>query len=294
MEVFSDYLRALAEKGGPDPSEYDSLNECFHVIAGRVRDGTISAGELLELWRQLGDAFSSVRTLQGHVVAKPYGYAGDFKLMDKIYTQWISPDPMLANWDRFFHSQDAPKAVRRREQYCVSLAQRMMRSETLRVLDLGCGPAREVYDLCQTPESHQVLFDCVDQDLRAIEYARELNRNFSQHARFTCRNVRRFRTSESYDLIWGAGIFDYFNDRAFSKTLIRMLPLLRPDGRFVVVNFSPHNPTRDYMECGQWFVWHRTEDHLRQLAADAGVSSDRITMEEDIARVVNYMHISQH
>lgn len=297
LDGLATYFKTLLEKGGPEPSEYASLNIYFRDIAAMVRSGNLSVAELLQLWRDLGEAFSSVRTLQGHVVAKPYGYAGDFEMMDKIYTEWISPNPKLANWDRFFHAQEATKAVRRRKQYCVELVQRLMpstpRTETFRMLNLGCGPAREVYDLCTLKSARSVFFDCVDHDRKAIDYARELNRHFPQVTSFVCCNILRLKTNKKYDIIWAAGLFDYLNDRIFPVALRRVIRMLRSEGRLVVANFSPDNPSRDYMECGQWFVWHRTKDRLRQLAAEAGVSGSRIAVEEDPGGVVNYMQIAQ-
>lgn len=295
MAELAGFFLSLAEKGGPEPGEYDSLNSCFHDLAPKVRSGTIPAGALLQLWRDLGEAFSSTRTLQGHVVARPYGYCGDFELMDKIYTRWISCDPKFANWDRFFHSQEATQAVRRRERYCVSLVQRLLAAgpdpTTFRVLNVGCGPAREVHDLCGTPNADRIYFDCVDLDPRAIVYAQRLNHSHSRQARFICGNVLRFRTNERYDLIWGSGIFDYFDDRIFSSVLRRLLPLVRPGGRLVVSNFSPNNPTRDYMECGQWLIWHRAVDQILRIAVNAGVSGDHVTMEEDPEGVISYLQI---
>ena len=49
----------------------------------------------------------SLETMQGHAYLKPHGYAGDFELIDKIYTYWKSDDPNLIRWDDYFHSQES-------------------------------------------------------------------------------------------------------------------------------------------------------------------------------------------
>jgi len=296
LKQFEHDLAVLVEKGGPDPRDYDLLNLCFRKIAAGVRNNLIPIGELFKMWRNLGEAFSTPRTLQGHVVAKPYGYDGDFELLDKIYTRWISPDPKLANWDRFFHSQAATDAVRHRKEYFLSLVQRLLsnasRTRKFRLLNAGCGPARDIHDLWKilNPDA-MILLDCVDLDPRAIDYARSLNKDFLSRTEFVCGNVLRFKPTEKYDLIWGAGIFDYLKERTFTMAVKRFLPMLRPGGWLVISNFSPNNPTRDYMDCGQWLLQYRTTKDLLKIAVAAGVPESQVSVESDAAGVVNYLHI---
>lgn len=44
-------------------------------------------------------------------------------------------------------------------------------------------------------------------------------------------------------------------------------------------NFSPRNPSRVPMElCGQWFLIHRTEDELVDLATSAGIPKNNVNI----------------
>ena len=61
---------------------------------------------------------------------------------------------------------------------------------------------------------------------------------------FVQRNALRFRPQRTYDLVWSAGLFDYFEDALFVTTLSRLLKATAADGELVVGNFSTQNPSR--------------------------------------------------
>ncbi len=76
-------------------------------------------------------------------------------------------------------------------------------------------------------------------------------------------------------------LFDYFNDKTFVAILKKMKNWLKPGGEIVVGNFNDnHNPSRNYMEIlGEWYLEHRSENTLKQLALKArfeelGISFD--------------------
>ena len=111
-----DYIRRLVAQGGPreeDDSELSAwLARCrtFDVV------DHLSELDKAELIEAFGEAMSPL-TMQGFALNRPHGYSGDFEIIDRIYQHHVSPDPALANWDRFFHRQAAPKAVRNRKTY---------------------------------------------------------------------------------------------------------------------------------------------------------------------------------
>jgi len=82
-------------------------------------------------------------TLQGRSRIKPYGYAGDFNIIDKIYTNYISDDSYCAQWDKYFHEQKAPNAVRNRKKYFIDLLNSNIDiKSTSSILNLASGPGR--------------------------------------------------------------------------------------------------------------------------------------------------------
>ena len=110
------YIEKLVRQGEPEASEYEELNFKLGELHQMVKLGTISQEERNRIRNAFGEAFS-LDTMQGFVVGKPHGYAGDFEIIDRIYRQWLSEHPSLVQWDRFFHWQLAAKAVRNRKSY---------------------------------------------------------------------------------------------------------------------------------------------------------------------------------
>jgi SAM-dependent methyltransferase len=121
--------------------------------------------------------------------------------------------------------------------------------------------------------SADARIDCIDMDPEAIEYARSLNGRHLNHVEFLCQNVLRFKTERRYELIWAAGLFDYFRDSTFVGVVKRLIPALEDAGRIVIGNFSVDNPTRAYMELGGWCLNHRTPDQLIDLMNRAGLEA---------------------
>ncbi|MEA3467259.1 MAG: hypothetical protein U9R57_03430 [Thermodesulfobacteriota bacterium] len=95
---------------------------------------------------KLGDALS-LKTIQGHAFHKPHGYAGDYEIIDKIYTKWLSPELELQVYDKYFHKQEAPKAVRNRKKYFIDIVRSLAvgKSHTA-VLNIGSGPGRDMLE----------------------------------------------------------------------------------------------------------------------------------------------------
>lgn len=287
------YIRYLVNKGGPDPQEYNELNAFFIRLGDLVRAGSASRKELsYELRRLFGDA-GSLKTMQGIVALKPHGYAGDYETIDKIYTCWTSPEPQLEKWDHFFHSQSAAQAVRNRKQYFIELMKDIEGNNyTYNVLSAGSGPAREICEYCSGKNgAGKIHFDCVDMDSNAISYSMELCKDYKNNINFHCKNIFRYKSNSLYNLVWAAGIFDYLEDKMFIFLLKRLYLLVAPGGQLIIGNFSQYNPSRDYMEAGDWYLFHRNEEQLISLARESGIKKGNIRVTQEPERVNLFMHI---
>lgn len=235
-------------------------------------------------------------TIQWHAWSKPYGYAGDFEIIDKIYTHRITPERPAKCWDQYFHQQAAPIAVRNRKTYFKNLlsAKLSKASSPIRLLNIASGPARDLYELYDSLANKEHLTTtCVEMDLRAIDFAKTLNANYLDRITFVEKNIFRYTDDKIYDVVWSAGLFDYFDDRTFVRILGRMKGWLREGGEIIIGNFNAeHNPSRDYMEIlGDWYLHHRSTEQLRQLAIDAGFTSSSISLESEPEQVNLFLHI---
>jgi extracellular factor (EF) 3-hydroxypalmitic acid methyl ester biosynthesis protein len=287
-----EFVRTLIERNGPNEADYPDFTAWTEEIYGRVCNNRLTTSELSGLRVAFGEAFSP-KTMQGFAYTKPYGYAGDFEIIDRIYQNYICPDPELAAWDRYFQAQAASIAVRNRKTYFHALLDKhSARKRPFRVLKIASGPGRSMFEWLSSRPSADVHFDCIEVDAKAIEFASNLNRSFLKQITFTQRNALRYRPETQYDLIWAAGIFDYFPDKVFTNLLRRLLPAIAEGGEIVIGNFCVTNPCRAYMELFNWILNHRSAEDLLRLAKECGVSPDRLTIGREAANVNLFLHVA--
>ncbi|WP_394561231.1 class I SAM-dependent methyltransferase [Aquipseudomonas alcaligenes] len=288
MKEFLDYLQSLVADGGPEPHQYDDLNDWFHRASSSV--SSLTKAELTRLWDSFGKVFSA-ETLQGFSARKPYGYAGDFDIIERIYARNVSKDPELCRWDHFFHWQVACKAVCNRKTYFIDVLQRLQSANPdARVLDVACGSCRGIYEFLKANPQSRLAFDCIDLDDKAIAHARKLV-SALQVELWQGDAFRRSFPSKHYDVVWSAGLFDYLEDRPFRILLRRLARTVKPGGELIIGNFTEPNPSRAYMEFGDWVLIHRTADKLLALAAQAGITHREIAIHQEPIGLNLFMHI---
>ena len=117
----------------------------------------------------------------------------------------------------------------------------------MRILNLASGPCRDVLELLEQVPVGKLKIHCVEMDPKAIDYARNVLGPFSNSVEITQKNIFKFNTNEKFDLIWSAGLFDYFDDDNFIKLLLRIHSWCAPSGEVVIGNFSVSNPSRSYI-----------------------------------------------
>ena len=299
------FIEHLIARGGPEAAEYEAFTAWIDAMADDVSTGTLSVNDLRSFWRQVTQhAFKG--TAQADVVLQPHGYHGDFEIIDAIYTERVNEHPALEKWDRYFHAQSAPKAVRNRKAYFQHL---LRRSEDgrwaqhrtsvdghtepgLRVLNVASGPGRDMHEWFESSPKTGVRIDCVELDPKAIRYASELCAKWMNSIQFHQGNALRFKTGERYHLIWSAGLFDYLNDALFVRLLRTFLRHCLPGGEIVVGNFSEYNPSRNYMELlGGWELIHRSRERLVALSELAGIPVEHIHVGQEEEGVNLFLHI---
>ncbi|MDP2821323.1 MAG: class I SAM-dependent methyltransferase [Sulfuritalea sp.] len=162
-----------------------------------------------------------------------------------------------------------------------------------RCLKVGVGPGRSMFEWMSANPSQSTEFDCIEIDPKAIEYAAALNMRFADRVSFIRTNCRRYRPEKSYQLIWAAGIFDYFDDDVFRQMLGNLLPAVASGGELVIGNFADTSASRPCMEFAlDWILYHRGADRLVLLAEQCGVPRERIRIGCEQLGVNLFLHIA--
>jgi extracellular factor (EF) 3-hydroxypalmitic acid methyl ester biosynthesis protein len=273
-EKRNEFIKFLIDNGGPEPSEY----ERFTSIVNDLKP------EKVDDFRERIKTILNDKTLIGHGFVKPYGYPGDFTLINKIYQFDVNADAKYKKWDLFFQNQPAANAVRNRKDYFIEYCKTLiLRKVNAKVLILGSGPASDVYEfLSSFSIGKGISFDLIDFDQAAIDFSMRRNKKFNGQISYNRINALRFNSFRLYDLIWSAGLFDYFKDKHFTFLIRKYFNCLCEDGEMVVSNFSTKNPTKRLMEVlSDWYLYLRTESDLFRIASDANIDKEMVSVEKE-------------
>ena len=280
------FLSELVEKGGPEPHEY----QAFTDIVNHLKH------EQIDSFRQIIKPSLNENTLIGHGFVKPYGYPGDFHLIHNIYKRKANPDPNYKSWDDFFLNQPAAQAVRNRKDFFLRSCRGLEGNDSkeFNVLILGCGPATDVKQyMTENPDS-RIRFNLLDFDQNAIDFAKAQNELSNGSIEYFRINVLRYKPYKYYDLIWSAGLFDYFKEKHFIYLINKYYRNLTDNGEFLIGNFSHLNPTKRLMEVlSDWYLNHRSRYDLIRMAVEAKVNEDQVIIEEEELGINLFMRIKK-
>jgi len=273
-ENWSGFLEYLIENGGPQLQDYEKFTSIVNNLSIDEVDN----------FREKIRSILNENTLIGHGFVKPYGYPGDFTLIDKIYRFDINQDPRYKNWDIFFQNQPGARAVRNRKDFFIEYCRKLiLRKVDAKVLILGSGPASDVYEFL-TSFSTGIKFniDLIDFDQSAIDFSFNKNKKFNGQISYNKINALRFNSYKLYDLIWSAGLFDYFKDKHFTFLIRKYINCLAEDGEMVISNFSTRNPTKRLVEVlSDWYLNLRTESDLFRIASEANIDNELVSVEKE-------------
>lgn len=221
---------------------------------------------------------------------KPFGYAGDFEMMNQVYRNEYEGKSLFAKlMHKYTVSEPGAQAVRERKKV---LAEKIMeiisssQNSTVKICSLASGPAQEIVYLlqnCKLPAGKAIELYLVDQDIEALLDARRnigaaiLNGNSNVKIHCWPISVKHLIEKGSsaaeflqtrFDLIYSAGLFDYLL-QPIAKILVNILfEQLNSRGRLLIGNFHPNSPTRAIGELSvDWRLVYRTEEEMRDLAS---------------------------
>lgn len=218
---------------------------------------------------------------------KPLGYAGDYEMVNMILRNDFDGASIFAKLFNHMLLQAPPaEAHRNRIKYLVTTiaeaAERKARSgERLRVMNLGCGPAEEVLRVLKSEEVSDVidfvLLDFNDETIKYTKsrleeararYGRSANiilEKKSVHQVLKMASRGDFQKAE-YDLVYCAGLFDYFSQKVCKKMVELFSTLVTPGGEVLVTNVADTNPVSDWMEYVMaWDLIYRSREEIEDL-----------------------------
>lgn len=189
---------------------------------------------------------------------KPRGYAGDFEMMNQIYRNDSFAQTLFGSCMEYaVHLHEEPTAVRNRSSYLADKIVSCVNSRPgpLNFLSVACGPAQEVRYAIKNLSQEQlnnVTFWLLDQDEDALKFAqRNIRMTAMQEGKHV--NLKHLNKGikelileglhvDTFDLIYSAGLFDYFSDPVAIRAGRTLTKALKPNGTLVIGNFNITSP----------------------------------------------------
>jgi hypothetical protein len=211
---------------------------------------------------------------------KPRGYAGDYEMMNNVYMNDLRGVNLFGKcMQRVFTDSSAGKAVRNRANYMLEkILANVSAKGKIRVLSVASGPAKEIQKFYKHyPQlADQVEIHLIDQDEEALKNAQReilqicrqsgVQPNLHFHNLAIKNIINEGLTIGHFDLIYSAGLFDYFTDPVAQFAANRLFANLNANGQLVIGNFNTNNPTQFIMEAlGDWYLIYRTSENLKTL-----------------------------
>jgi len=227
-----------------------------------------------------------------HTLVKPFGYAGDFRLLEMLADNACTSQGLAFHFDQSQLEYPASEACRRRIEWISrELSDRMKRrkAQSLSILDLGIGAAPIEQRLLRQYPEITLRVHAVDLEPAALEYVHRVltggNRivhPWHLNLRDPAAMAKVGALAAQADVSIAVGILEALTDAEAVRLLQTVFHSLPAGGVFHTENFVPTHPTRSVMEWFQDFhLAYRSLDELKTLALQAGADPSRMELKLD-------------
>jgi extracellular factor (EF) 3-hydroxypalmitic acid methyl ester biosynthesis protein len=234
---------------------------------------------------------------------KPLGYAGDYEMMNMIHRNRPEGGTLYEKLIHFLLiSQWPAQSVRNRVAHLKNnllqeTARAVRSGRRARILNVGCGPAREVQDFVkETSLANEADFSLLDFNEETLDYARsqisQAKSQFSRQTRVETRRVsvyqllrqnahqEHFGSEPGYDLIYCGGLFDYLSEPTCQSLVNLFYGWLRPGGTVIVANMNDSKPFRNFIEFVlDWQLIYRDSRKMLALVPERVRDAARVITE---------------
>lgn len=310
-EEIESYLSKRPEEWGKFQSEFNSeVNNIFRDIMNFEKIN-FSLGQEEKVYKLKKIFIKRIRelflkgTYNEWSLRKPFGYAGDFKIIEAIYQNNPTTTGFIRLFDNYFQMSAISIAVRNRKEDFKRLITHFIEEHKkeykLRIMDLACGPCRELYEilLAEPQVRDKVIFDCYDNEERALEYAKNLLKNYPNFnfikenaARMALKKDISLLVDKKYDFIYATGLFDYLKGPIAVALVRNLRKLLKENGAMAIstVRDKYSNPSVHYMEwVGEWNLVYRNDEEFKNIFLEAGFKENELKTQYEQQGIMQYI-----
>jgi len=288
------------------------VGESIHRACDACREFEEAAGirsELVrvkqDLFRKGTDRHCSQSYFANHARTWPRGYPGDFEILENIYRNVPLSRGIGQLLDIHFLSTTLTIAVKERLSTLKELLKKELEVRSApKVMDIACGPCREVFELAPQIGTSNAIFTCIDLDPQALEFSLD---RLSYTTVLSNINLRRYNALKmisegrvlkdfgKHDVIYSTGLFDYLTDGILVKLIKSLYTSLAPGGT-LIASFKDCNryKTQEYHWFTKWDAFfQRTEAESFSLFLKAGISRDKINTLRERSGVIIFFVVEK-
>jgi extracellular factor (EF) 3-hydroxypalmitic acid methyl ester biosynthesis protein len=242
---------------------------------------------------------------------KPGGYAGDYEMMNMIHRNQPEGRSLYEKLIHFLLvSQWPAKSVRNRiahlgENILNETARTVRTGKTARILNVGCGPAWEIQDFLKATQlSNRAEFTLIDFNEETLSHAgqklMDAKRQFSRQTQIRTQQVsvyellkrtqRNSPSTEKFDLIYCAGLFDYLAPDTCRALMELWFDSLSAGGLMLIANMDDTKPFRNFIEfILDWQLIYRNSAEIFSLVPERCRETTRVIAEPTSVNL--FLHI---
>lgn len=247
-----------------------------------------------------------------HVYRKPFGYAGDYVMINYIY-DYGSNNNYLGNssYEKLLNNYTCNIPIsrsntQRKEFLKEKILEALQKKDKAKILSVACGPARELIELLRERKINKPLwFKCLDFEKKVLDYIDKEIKKIEPEKRqmlsveYICRDIASIirdknlkRELGNCDLVYVFGLFDYLSDRMAARLTKELYQLLQKEGKLITCNINAENSSRRayYELLGGWNMVHRTKDEMLSWLRD--IKDAKEVKFESYLQSDNYLYLN--
>ena len=205
---------------------------------------------------------------------KPFGYPGDYILLDKIYDNEPVAEGFGRYWDCYFLNDGLANAVRDRKNQLIKFIKQIITEEKrnkIKIFNVACGSSRDLVELFSALSQEQLdLLEvtCLDQEEKALEFSKGQLDKFKVKVTYlkdSIVNLSNLNITKQ-DIAYSIGLTDYLPTRILTKFLASCYQLVNNNGKLFIAHkdHTIYIPTVQDWFCN-WTFYPREHKELEPI-----------------------------
>lgn len=313
LEKISQDLRVYATRFQHDPADplteehHEEFLEWIKTVIRQLEliENAAEPAALYNMRQKLLERIPELLTdseIVMHAIDKPYGYTGDFEMLEKLLQNTTNATGISYHMDRAQLEYPASQACHNRVNWVCDEAEKYIAEnglESFTVLDIGTGTAPVERTLLKRLPHIPLNVTAVDIEPAALAFVEQKLSDRVNSLSLQRVDIRRDDAAEEIarlaapvNMCVAIGIFEALRDEELVQLITALRSAMKPGTLIMGEAFIPDHPTRTAME---WFMdyhlGYRTPEHVLELLERAGVDHAHLQKQEDPSETTVFYRI---